>query len=63
VKGRDVLAEITTRVEDGIALGGDYGALFDRYVEAHNDRRYLLELFKKASDDASRRQYPDTTGS
>jgi hypothetical protein len=39
--------EIVARVADGIALGGDYNSVFDRYVEAHNDRKYLLEVLLK----------------
>ena len=40
----ELLAAIATRVAHGIALGGDYDSLFNRYVEAHNDRATLFRL-------------------
>jgi hypothetical protein len=39
------LAEVSARVADGIALGGDYMEVFMQYVQAHHDRAYLLKLF------------------
>lgn len=47
-----LLVEIRARVADGIALGRDYNSLFDRYVEAHNDRRLLLAFIDAASEPA-----------
>jgi hypothetical protein len=41
------LAEVSARVADGIALGGDYMEVFMQYVQAHHDRAYLLKLLKK----------------
>ena len=38
----DLLESIKDRVTDGIALGGNYDSVFDRYVVAHNDRKALL---------------------
>ena len=39
--------EIAARIADGVALGGDYNSVFDRYVEAHNDRAYLMDVLMK----------------
>jgi hypothetical protein len=45
---------IAARIADGIALGGDYNAVFDRYVEAHNDRKYLLDVLLKVLAEAKK---------
>jgi hypothetical protein len=51
-RDKTTIAEVRGRVLDGIALGGDYRAVFERYVEAHHDRAYLLKLL----DDAQSRR-------
>ena len=47
-RDKTTIADVRRRVIDGIALGGDYQALFERYVEAHHDRAYLLKLLDDA---------------
>jgi hypothetical protein len=44
---RPKISEIRARVADGIALGGDCH-LCDRYVDANNDRRVLMEALDEA---------------
>jgi hypothetical protein len=44
---RPNISEIRARVADGIALGGDCH-LCDRYVDANNDRRVLMEALDEA---------------
>ena len=46
--------KIAARIADGIALGGGWGEVFDRYVEAHNDRKYLLDVLLKVLDEAKK---------
>jgi hypothetical protein len=48
VTDSELLAAIRTRVSDGIALGGDWHSVFMRYVEAHDDRKFLLLLLDEA---------------
>ena len=45
---RPKISEIRTRVIEGIALGGDC-LLCDRYTDAHNDRRVLMEALDEAT--------------
>jgi hypothetical protein len=47
--------EIVARIADGIALGGDWNSVFDRYIEAHNDRKYLLDVILKVLAEAKRK--------
>jgi hypothetical protein len=45
---RPKISEIRARAADGIALGGDCH-LCDRYVDANNDRRVLMEMLDRAT--------------
>jgi hypothetical protein len=47
----ELLAAIETRVADGIALGGNYDALFHNYVQAHKDREQLFRMLKHPNCD------------